>query len=224
MKEKIYSNKNKYSEFDPINFKKEDNFFIKVTQINDIIKNISNIEDLKPNEKKIKILKEKINIIKSEQNLNESERSLKIIDEFAEKFNNYKELKRDTSNYGNNIKKILSDINGTRKSLKEIQKKYLLLFKQKISLMTISRILRYHLNLHYRKTSLKNPKILEQNYLIMSLIFLNCIVRGIELGLNLIYIDEVSFEIENNNFYTWRGNDDIIIDGPKSDNKKDLVQ
>ena len=86
--------------------------------------------------------------------------------------------------------------------------------------MTISRILRYHLNLHYRKTSLKNPKILEQNYLIMSLIFLNCIVRGIELGLNLIYIDEVSFEIENNNFYTWRGNDDIIIDGPKSDNKK----
>ena len=45
-------------------------------------------------------------------------------------------------------------------------------YSKKISLMSVSRILRNNLKIHYRKTVIKNPKLKEDKYIIMTFLFL----------------------------------------------------
>lgn len=59
--------------------------------------------------------------------------------------------------------------------------------------MTISRVLRIHLDYHYRKSSIKNSKLLENNSVMMIYIFLKIVEKALYLGLNLIFLDEVGF-------------------------------
>ena len=49
--------------------------------------------------------------------------------------------------------------------------------------------------------------------------FLRIIIRSLELGLKVIYIDEVGFGLENNNFFTWKSENQLIIGGPKNNSK-----
>lgn len=53
----------------------------------------------------------------------------------------------------------------------------------------------------------------------MAFIFLRTIVKGLELGLNLIYLDEVGFKLENANFYIWRKNGELFYGVAKSNSK-----
>lgn len=86
--------------------------------------------------------------------------------------------------------------------------------------MTISRILRHHLKMHFRKTTIKNPKLLKENYILMEYAFLIGIIKAVEEKLNLIYIDETGFQNDNNNLYLWRKNNEQIYGGSESDKKK----
>ena len=92
-------------------------------------------------------------------------------------------------------------------------------FKMKISISTISRVMKNHLNLHYLKTTIKNKKLIRDNYIFMSFLFLKGISRALFLKLNLIYIDETGFILENNNFRTWRSSNDELIIGPEINKK-----
>lgn len=89
-------------------------------------------------------------------------------------------------------------------SLHNIQQKYLEIYKEKKSLMTFSRIMKYHLNKHFIKTTVKNPKLNKNLYKFLSHFFIKGIVRSLKLGLKLIFIDETGFQLENNNYYCWR--------------------
>ena len=88
--------------------------------------------------------------------------------------------------------------------------------------MTVSRVLRNHLNYHYRKSSIKNPKLLKNDSVMMTFIFLKIIERGLYLGLNLIYLDEVGFSLNNSNYYTWRKEGQLIFGGSKNAQKNKL--
>ena len=81
----------------------------------------------------------------------------------------------------------------------EYSKKY----SKTISTMTISRILRNNLNMRFRKTILKNPKLSEDNFILMNFLFLKSICRCLSLGLNIIYIDETGFSLNNTNLRMW---------------------
>ena len=70
--------------------------------------------------------------------------------------------------------------------------------------MTISRILRYHFNIHYMKTKLKNPKLEKIQYLFMKHFFIKGTSRAIEQELKFIFLDDSGFQLENNNYYCWR--------------------
>jgi len=107
-------------------------------------------------------------------------------------------------------------------TLKFIVNEYQNTFNINLSLMTISRVMRNHLGFHYRKTTAKNPKLLDDDSILMSFIFLKIILRAIELGLNLIYLDEVGFSLENQNFYTWKTKDDLFYGGAKINQKVKL--
>lgn len=207
------------SAFNPLKYQIENNFFIEITKYNSFINNISNINDLIPCTKRINIIQQKMELIKEKSLPNSGLNKIAILEKFYKSLDNYFEIKKNNSEFAVNVKNILDDFGNERITLKLIQEEYLSRYQKKLSLMTISRILRFHLNYHYRKTSVKNPKIKDKEYILMSYIFLNSIIHALELGLNITYIDEVSFSVENNNYFTWRANDTIITNGPKTNTK-----
>lgn len=121
------------------------------------------------------------------------------------------EISKTESNLSKNIKQIIDNNKEKRVTLKFIANEYLNTFNRNLSLMTISRVMRNHLGYHYRKTTIKNPKLLDDYSILMAFIFIRIIIRAIELGLNLIYFDEVGFNLENNNFYTWKNKEIYFI-------------
>ena len=70
--------------------------------------------------------------------------------------------------------------------------------------MTFTRILRFHLNIHFLKTSVKNPKIDINKYKFMRFLFIKGILRALIFGLKILFIDETSFKLNNANYYQWR--------------------
>ena len=69
-----------------------------------------------------------------------------------------------------------------------------------MSLMTFSRIMRFHLNKHFLKTTIKNPKLKTNLYRFMNHFFIKGIARSLKLGEKIIFIDENGFQLENNNY------------------------
>ena len=102
-----------------------------------------------------------------------------------------KEMPKQNTIYAKNIKEILKGYNGEKKiSLKIIQLLYQSKYHKHLSLMTISRILKNHLNMHFRKTVLKNPILNKSNYIIMSYCFIYGIIKALKNKLKLIFLDE----------------------------------
>ena len=127
-----------------------------------------------------------------------------------------KRFNRRKSQYARRISDIItkekSNSNRTI-TLSKIQKIYTEKFKTNISLTTISRVLRNHLDLHFKRTKIKNPKLNKLNYKFMEFLFLKCVVRAINNNLNIIFIDETACYLQNNNFRNWIGKEEKILKG-----------
>lgn len=61
--------------------------------------------------------------------------------------------------------------------------------------MTVSKILRHYLNIHYLKIIVKNPILKDKNYQFKLIIFIKVILRSIKLGIKLILLDETGFDL-----------------------------
>jgi len=218
----IEDNKTKTNEINNIyDISKETYFFIQVkTQIEKFVSGIDKNKII-PDINYINIIKEELNEMKTRLKNNYIDNNIEIKKEFYDALINLKEKNKENSYYAKRIKEIYDDYKGEKKiTLKNIQIQYQQKNNQYISLMTISRILRNHLKIHYRKTTLKNPKLSNDNYLLMAFCFLFGIVKALKDKISLIYIDETGFELCNNNLYLWRKNDATIYGGPTNDNKK----
>ena len=88
--------------------------------------------------------------------------------------------------------------------------------------MTFSRIIRFHLNYKFLKTTVKNPKINTNKYKFMRHLFIKTIVRSLNFGLKILFIDETGFKLDNANYYQWRKKKDIISGGGKEELKKQI--
>ena len=88
--------------------------------------------------------------------------------------------------------------------------------------MTFSRILRFHLNIHFLKTSVKNPKINSNKYKFMRFLFIKGILRALNFGLKILFIDETGFKLNNANYYQWRKRKELISGGGKEELKKQM--
>ena len=60
---------------------------------------------------------------------------------------------------------------------------------------------------------------MEDNYILMNFIFLKIICNCLNLGLNIIYVDEIGFSLNNTNLKMWRKKNEEIHDGPKTKEK-----
>lgn len=52
------------------------------------------------------------------------------------------------------------------------------------------RVMRYKLKYHFLKTNVKNPLLKTNNYKFMLLLFIKVLLRGVKMGLKLLFIDE----------------------------------
>ena len=175
------------------------------------------------NDNDISILNQEINNYETLINTNEGKNVSKILTTFYDAISNLNEIPKQNSDYAKKIKKIIDEYKGPKTiTLKYIKDKYNEFYNKDISLITISRILRFHLGFQYRKTKIKNSKLEDINYIIMSYGFIKGIIKAIDLKFNIIYIDECGFQLENNNLRIWRRPGDEIIGGAIKDLKKKI--
>ena len=116
-------------------------------------------------------LKKKINAISENINNQTFSNNITLSNEFYNAFKSLNEIKKDESSLAKNIKQIIDNNKGKRLTLKFIADEYRKTFNKNLSLMTISRVMRNHLGFHYRKTTIKNPKLLDDDSILMSFIF-----------------------------------------------------
>ena len=107
-------------------------------------------------------------------------KEISILDEF--KFNLDKMDKYNTSKsqLASRISSIYEERQKSNKviTLKKIRTIYYKRFKSLISISTASRIMKRHLNLHFRRISIKNSKLNKRNYKIMQVIFLKGVLSN----------------------------------------------
>ena len=223
-KRKSYKKEEKHFKFNIMNFNIGDYYLFNVTRYNNIIHGITNLNDIKLNKNEIILFQSELEKYKSINSKNNKKISINIIPEFFKFFNEIKKNDLKNSEYAKRVSFIINHLkqNKINITLKQISKQYQIFYGKKISISTISRILKNHLGMRHLKTSLKNPKIEENNYLFMSFVFIRIIFRCLYLNLTFVFLDETGFLLENNNYYTWRNENECVIGRPKNKAKERL--
>lgn len=75
----------------------------------------------------------------------------------------------------------------------------------------------------YRKTVVKNAKIITDLSLKMATVFLKIIIRAIKLKYNLVFVDESKIQQVNSNLHCWRKNNEHIFNDIKNYKKTNLI-
>lgn len=217
-RKKRIKNQNKVIQFNVLNFKSYHYYLFNVTKYNNIIQGISDLNDIKINADELNIFKLEVDKCNANKINIQNKIIIKIIPEYYDFLNKIEKQDLKKTEYAKKIKFIINYLNSENKkaTLKLIAKYYEEFYEKKISITTVSRILKNHLEMRYLRTSIKNPKLEENNYIFMCFIFLRVLLRSLILHLNIIYVDETGFVLQNNNFYTWREKREEIYDGAKS--------
>ena len=210
--------------FNILNFNETHFYLFNVTRYKNIIQDINDLNDIKLNNEEINIIEKEIDTAASINDNNQKKITIKIIPEFFDFFGKIKKFDLKKSEYSKRISFIIDDLKkkNIALTLKQIAKQYEIFYGKKISITTVFRILKYHIGMKYLKTSIKNPKLDDNNYLFMTFIYIRIFLKSLLLDLNIIYLDETGFLLENNNYFTWRGEKEVILDGPKNKSKERL--
>ena len=132
---------------------------------------------------------------------------------------------RSKTENGIRIKRIIEEErkeNNKAITLSVIQKKYQSIYSRRISLVIISRILRNHLSLYFKRITIKSPKLNQKCYQFMHFLLLKAIIKEIQYGLDIIYSDKTGCYLENKNYYDWAGKDNSILKGAKKNLKEKI--
>ena len=150
-----------------LNFPKDSSFFFKLTNLYSSLKNFPNLNDLNITKVDIDTIKKEIEISDSLDNKSPNTALIDVLKIFSDRLNNMKEIDESKSEKAIKIKEIIDNYNGKKRlTLKMIGIEYYKQYAQKISNMTISRIMKNKLKMRYRKTVLKNQKLCEENYIL----------------------------------------------------------
>lgn len=208
------------------NFKKNSVFFFHIENFLKYINKDKNKNYLRTNEKERQTLQKLIEKYKGIQNENIQEKAkvIKIKTNFFEEFKKFESIGKIKSEFGNKVEKIITLLNqeSIKINLINTQTKYHEIYNKKYSLMTFSRILKSHLDLHFLKTTLKNAKLKKNLYKFMTYFFIKGIVRALTFDLKLLFIDETAFKLANNNYYCWRKRDEVVIGQAENNLKKQM--
>ena len=187
-------NKSNQNNINIINFKKENTFFFKLTNFKSIFTGIDNFELISPNIEDIEAIKKEICSNDSFDGNKDDKNNINLLSIFYEGFKNLKKIPKTKSIESIIIENFIVNYKGEKRiALRMIANEYENEFNKKTNLNKISKILKYELNLLYRKTILKNPRLEAKSYILMTFSFLKEISRNLKLGLDLVFLDETDF-------------------------------
>ena len=172
---------------------------------------LSDRNSMKPNKDEILFLTSLINSYKETKN----KKLLFVLPFFKDLIDNIIPIPNKISNRAQVIKDIVLKLGETNHiSLNRIANsynEYATNNNQKIiHKTTIYNILKNELKFRYKKTTVKTYKLLTDEYKKYCFFFLKILIRGLRLGLDVIYVDESGFYTKNENYYTWRvGNNEF---------------
>ena len=190
----------------------------------DYYSKLSDNNKMKPNNDEINLLKESINSIEELKGLETNPISIKIPLVYANFFDNMVKKPLILNQKELEIKNIIDTHNNIKSlSCSKISNIYNELYHNSISKKTVHRILTKKLNYSFRKTSIKNSKLLSTESMKQTFFVLKVILRIIKLGGELVYIDESAFYNQNNNFKMWRKGDQDIYFDIKENKKVNLI-
>ncbi len=176
---------------------------------------------MKPNDDDILFFRNNI----TQYNLNENQSNFYVLPFFNMLMNNVYKVKPSLDYNAKIIDNIMKSKVGkeTNLSLSKITEEYKRIANVKnikpLQKSSVHKILRNILGYKYRKTTVKTSKLIANESIKFTIFFLKIILRCIKIGLTLIYIDESGFFTKNDNYRTWR-KDNQCIYYKINDNKK----
>lgn len=207
-----------------LNFTQKNYILFDLTRRKRFMKKIQNFNQLKPSYFEINYINNLIDNIKEEHNKNKKSKIIQILPEFAETFKNMTKVNVKLNAKAKVIKKIITIFpNSESISWAKIQTQYKRWVNKTISRSGIRLILKNKLNFRYLKTTLKNPKLITNNYKLMCIMFIKIIMRALVEKFSFIFIDECGISLKNNNWRMWRQIDEQIYDESSYSNKTNLI-
>ena len=228
----ILNNKNKRQRFrkrfcplkyiSPLLFNKSTNFYYQLTKLLKIVESKESNLSMKINDEDINLLKKEISNV--EGKIKKKDKTICVDGKMAKLINNWKPIKKILSEDEIIIKNIVEN-NKDRISLscRKISGILKNEYNKSISKSKVHQILKNKLNFSYRKTAIKNSKIITNQSLKMANLFLKIMIRAIKLNYDLIFIDESKIQQINNNLHCWRGKGEYIFSKIKKMEKRNLI-
>ena len=186
---------------------------------------LSNKNLMKPKDDTINLLKLSINSLKENEKKDKKESTIKIPYPFWEYFEEMEKRPKILSKREKAINELVSQGNKNLNiSCRRITQKYNENFPDDhISKSTVYRILTNKLEYCFRKTSIKNEVLLSKNSIRQVYFVLKILLRCMKLNFEIIFLDESNFSTNNNNFKTWRHENDLIYHKIKKIDKINLL-
>lgn len=185
---------------------------------------LENKNSMKPTQNEIVLL----NDIICKNNNQKNEQQIFILPIFKSIMENVHKIKPILSQRDIIIRDIINSSTKDRNiSIKKITNKFNEIAKEKglseIRKSTMHFIMRKKLKYHFCKKTIKNDKIVSNDFIKFSFFFIKVILRSIKLGLKFIFLDESGFFLYNNNFRNWVSKKEEIYFGNDKDQKINLL-
>ena len=150
--------------------------------------------------------------------------TIQILPKYYKDFKKLQIIKRPINNKAKVIQEIIKENNGCiNLSLRKIKNIYENKTSCKISISSISYILKYIFGYRYLRTIIK-PKILSDlNFKRKSFFLIRLIYQILMHNMELIYIDESKIQLKNSNLRMWRGKKDLFNYGGIKQEKINLI-
>ena len=219
------TNCNLYSNFPGITHFNENSFFIyDLGNIKDFLSIIDNKNTVKLNTKEFNIIKKEIDVISDDIGVLNEKNCVDIPFENINKINEYFNIDKTTNHIIIWISDYINKNDEREKiSLQKITNIYNMSNEEKISKSKMYNIFKNKIKLSYLKTSVKNSKIKSPNFIFSIMCFIKIIIRAINLGYKINYMDESAISLKNSNFRCWRKSKEFIFHDYTSNNRSNLL-
>ena len=195
-------------------FKEDSSFILDLREKNykSLVSKIDDFNKVKPNDEETSVLKNIINKITFDEDSIDEDNEIDILKEYKEAFYKYIPGIQKHNKKTKIILKIIQDFKKRELiTIKRITTKYKKITGENISKSSVYRIMRKKLNFRYLKTVPKTNKLNTKSSIIRKFVFVKTLIRALAIGINIIYIDETNFQLQNNHLRVWRKRDELPL-------------
>lgn len=214
-----------YSNYPGITHFNSNSFFIyDLGNIKDFLIDIKNKNTVKLNSKELSLIKEEIDSISNDVDIANNENFVNISLDEINKINEYFQIDITNNKIINWVNEFINKSDEREKiSLEKIINIFHNDIGEIISKAKMYNIFKNKLKLRYLKTSIKNSKIKSSNFVFSSMCFIKILVRAINIGFKIYFMDESDISLKNNNFRCWRKNKELIYHNCTKNKRSNLL-